>query len=52
MKNIRFFLSDNFMFLEVKNSIYLQRRVFVMYFMITLLVKRKLVNLRLFFFLV
>ena len=30
MKNIRFFLSENFMFLEVKFSIYLNRRVFVM----------------------
>ena len=30
MKNIRFFLSENFMFLEVKISIYLHRRVFVM----------------------
>ena len=30
MKNIRFFLSENFMFWEVKFSIYLNRRVFVM----------------------
>ena len=30
MKNIRFFLSENFQFLEVKVSIYLNRRVFVM----------------------
>ena len=30
MKNIRFFLSENVMFLEVKFSIYLNRRVFVM----------------------
>ena len=30
MKNIRFFLSENFMFLEVKFSIYLNWRVFVM----------------------
>ena len=30
MKNITFFLSENFMFLEVKFSIYLNRRVFVM----------------------
>ena len=30
MKNIRFFLSENFMFLEVKFFIYLNRRVFVM----------------------
>ena len=30
MKNIRF-LSENFQFLEVKFSIYLNRRVFVMY---------------------
>ena len=30
MKKIRFFLSENFMFLEVKISIYLNRRVFVM----------------------
>ena len=30
MKNIRFFLSENFQFLEVKFSIYLNRHVFVM----------------------
>ena len=30
MKNIRFFLSENFKFLEVIFSIYLNRRVFVM----------------------
>ena len=30
MKNIRVFLSDNFQFLEVKFSIYLNRCVFVM----------------------
>ena len=30
MKNIRVFLSDFFQFLEVKFSIYLNRRVFVM----------------------
>ena len=30
MKNIRFFLSENFQFLEVTLSIYLNRRVFVM----------------------
>ena len=30
MKNIRVFLSENFQFLEVKFSIYLNRRVFVM----------------------
>ena len=30
MKNIRVFLSKNFQFLEVKFSIYLNRRVFVM----------------------
>ena len=30
MKNIGFFLSENFQFLEVKFSIYLNRRVFVM----------------------
>ena len=30
MKNIRFFLSENFQFLEVKFSVYLHRRVFVM----------------------
>ena len=30
MNNIRFFLSENFMFLEGKFSIYLNRRVFVM----------------------
>ena len=32
MKNIRFFLSENFQFLVVNFSIYLNRRVFVMYF--------------------
>ena len=32
MKNIRvFFLSENFQFLEVKFSIYLNRRVFVIF---------------------
>ena len=30
MKNIRIFLSENFQFLEVKFSIYMNRRVFVM----------------------
>ena len=30
MKNIRVFLSENFQFLDVKFSIYLNRRVFVM----------------------
>ena len=30
MNNIRDFLSENFQFLEVKFSIYLDRRVFVM----------------------
>ena len=30
MKNISFFLSENFQFLEVKFSIYLNRRGFVM----------------------
>ena len=30
MKNIRVFLSENFQFLEMKFSIYLKRRVFVM----------------------
>ena len=30
MKNIRFFLSENFPFLVIKFSIYLNRRVFVM----------------------
>ena len=30
MKNIRVFVSENFQFLEVKVSIYLKRRVFVM----------------------
>ena len=29
MKNIRVFLSENFQFLEIKFSIYLNRRVFV-----------------------
>ena len=32
MKNIRVFLSENFQILEVKFSIYLNRRVFVMMF--------------------
>ena len=32
MKNIRIFVSENFQFLEVKVSIYLNRRVFVMQF--------------------
>ena len=31
MKNIRVFLPENFRFLEMKFSIYLNRRVFVMY---------------------
>ena len=31
MKNIRVFLSENFQFLEVKISVYLNRRVFVMH---------------------
>ena len=30
MKNIRIFLSENFRFLAVKFSVYLNRRVFVM----------------------
>ena len=30
MKNISFFLSENFQFSEVKFSLYLNRRVFVM----------------------
>ena len=30
MKNIKVFLSENFQFLEVKFSIYFNRRVFVM----------------------
>ena len=30
MKNIRVFLSENFQFLEVKFSIYLNRRVYIM----------------------
>ena len=30
MKNILVFLSENFQFLEIKFSIYLNRRVFVM----------------------
>ena len=30
MKNVRVFLSENFQFLELKFSIYLNRRVFVM----------------------
>ena len=30
MKNIRVFLSENFQFLQVKFSIYLNRRVYVM----------------------
>ena len=35
MKNIRVFLSENFQFLEVKFSIYLNRRVFVMSTVVT-----------------
>ena len=31
MKNIRIFVSENFQFLEVKVSIYLNRRVFIMF---------------------
>ena len=31
MKNISFFLSENFQFLEVKFSIYLNRCVFIMF---------------------
>ena len=31
MKNIRFFLSEHFQFLLVKFSIYLNRRVFIMW---------------------
>ena len=31
MKNIRVFLSENFQFLEVKFTIYLNRHVFVMH---------------------
>ena len=30
MKNISFFLSENFQFLEMKFSIYLNKRVFIM----------------------
>ena len=37
MKNIRIFLSENFPFLVVKFSIYLNRRVFVMAYLPTLL---------------
>ena len=33
MKNMRFFLSENFPFLVVKFSLYLNRRVFVMCFL-------------------
>ena len=36
MKNIRVFLSENFHFLEVKFSVYLNRRVFVMLRTITI----------------
>ena len=32
MKNIRILLSENVQFLEMKFSIYLNRRVFVMFF--------------------
>ena len=31
MKNIRVFLSENFQFLQVKFSLYLNRRIFVMF---------------------
>ena len=34
MKNIRIFLSENFQFLEVKLSMYMNRRVFEMYYII------------------
>ena len=34
MKSISFFLSENFQFLEVKISIYLNRNVFVMEYVI------------------
>ena len=37
MKYIRVFVSENFQFLEVKFSIYLNRRVFVMYLLLLLL---------------
>ena len=36
MKNIRVFLSENFQFLEVNFSINLNRRVFVMIFLLSL----------------
>ena len=32
MKNIRVFLSENYQFLEMKFSVYLKRRVFVMFY--------------------
>ena len=35
MKNIGVFLSENFHFLEIKFSIYLNRRVFVMHLQLT-----------------
>ena len=43
MKNIRDFLSENLQFLEVKLSIYLNRRVFVMmsYFLLNVPQKKK-----------
>ena len=38
MKNIRVFLSENFQFLEVKFSIYLNKHVFVMLFVLSIYV--------------
>ena len=37
MKNIRIFLSENFHFLVVKFSVYLNRRVFVMCYIVYIL---------------
>ena len=38
MKNIRIFISENFHFLVVKVSVYLNRRVFVMVFHFSLVI--------------
>ena len=50
MKNIRVFLSENFQFLMVKFSIYLNRRVFVMVSGLTLPVLHHCAVFLLFFF--
>ena len=42
MKNIRTFLSENFLFLVVKFSVYLNRRVFVMRYTICIIISEQL----------